>query len=149
MEDEVRERLSALGEISAEVAHELRNALQIIAANVYLARQGTPEDAATTPFLRKIERQARLAQGIVDDLMALARGEAADAERHPLAGTLLAAREELPSPGATFVDELPSPELEVKAHAPLLARLFHALYENAIAASAPRPPVLTTRARAS
>ncbi len=34
------ERLAAIGEIAAEVAHELRNALQIISANVYLAKQG-------------------------------------------------------------------------------------------------------------
>src|SRR5690242_20566587 len=37
--DEKRERLVAIGEIAAEVAHELRNALQIISANVYLAKQ--------------------------------------------------------------------------------------------------------------
>ena len=67
----------AIGEIAAEVAHELRNALQIISANVYLAKQDL---AKSGPHLAKIERSARLAHGIVDDLMALARGEPAHAE---------------------------------------------------------------------
>src|SRR5690606_39358794 len=75
--ESARERLMAIGEIAAEVAHELRNALQIISANVYLAKQ-SPEKSL--PFLAKIEKNARLAHGSVDDLMALARGEPAHAE---------------------------------------------------------------------
>jgi len=143
MEAEARERLAAIGEIAAEVAHELRNALQIISANVYLAKQ-TPE--SSLPFLTKIEKNARLAHGIVDDLMALARGEPAHAEPVLLAEVLVAAREDLPEPGAEFDDSLSKSDLRVRAHVGLLSRLFHALYENAIAASAPRKVALTTRA---
>src|ERR1700733_12364629 len=39
VEDETRERLAALGEIAAEIAHELRNVLQVISASAYVARQ--------------------------------------------------------------------------------------------------------------
>lgn len=140
---DARERLAAIGEIAAEVAHELRNALQIISANVFLAKQDLPK---SEPFLTKIEKSARLAHAIVDDLMALARGEPAHAEPVFLAEVLVAARETLPDPGATFEDRLDPPDLRVRAHAGLLARLFHVLYENAIRASAPRRPVVRTRA---
>jgi two-component system C4-dicarboxylate transport sensor histidine kinase DctB len=139
---EARDRLAAIGEIAAEIAHELRNSLQIISANVYLAKQDpTKADA----FLGKIERSARLAHAIVDDLMALARGEPAHAEPVRLAEVLLGAREALPEPGADLVDAVPT-DLRVRAHAGLLARLFHVLYENAIGASLPRRPRVETRA---
>ena len=146
MEDDARTRLAAIGEIAAEVAHELRNALQIISANVYLAKQSTGPEGESLPFLSKIEKNARLAHGIVDDLMALARGEPAHAEPVLFVEVLVAAREALPAPGATFEDRLVEPDLRVRAHVGLLSRLFHALYENAIHACAPRKAVLETRA---
>ncbi len=147
MEGDARERLAAIGEIAAEVAHELRNALQIISANVYLAKQSTGPEGPSLPFLAKIEKNARLAHGIVDDLMALARGEPAHAEPVLLVEVLVAAREDLPEPGADYVDRLAAPGLQVRAHVGLLSRLFHVLYENAIGATAPRRPRIETRAR--
>ncbi|MBX3219471.1 MAG: HAMP domain-containing histidine kinase [Labilithrix sp.] len=138
-----RERLVAIGEIAAEIAHELRNALQVVSANVFLARQDL---AACEPNLAKIERSARLAHAIVDDLMALARGEPAHAEPVPLVDLLLLAREVLPEPGAEFVDAVAPPALHVRAHPGLAARLLHALYDNAIRASAPRRPRVVTKA---
>ncbi|MDB4943512.1 MAG: sensor histidine kinase [Labilithrix sp.] len=142
-EHERRERLARIGEVAAEVAHELRNCLQIISANVYLARQDPAKSAAQ---LGKIDKQARLAQGIVDDLMALARGEPAHAEPVVLSDVLAAAREDLPE-GVVYEDELDPARLEVRAHHGLLVRCLHVLYENAIHASAPRPPTIVTRAR--
>lgn len=142
------ERLVAIGEIAAEVAHELRNALQIISANVYLAKQCTGPEGASAPFLAKIERSARLAHGIVDDLMALARGEPAHAEPVLLVEVLVAAREDLPEPGASFDDRLATRDLRVRAHVGLLSRLFHALYENSVGACAPRRPAIRTTATA-
>lgn len=131
-DDDRKARLVAIGEIAAEVAHELRNALQIVSANVYLARQNLAESG---PHLLKIERSARLAHNIVDDLMALARGEPAHAEPIPLVDTLMLAREMLPEPGAELEDFIDPPSLVVRAHAGLASRLFHALYENAIRAT--------------
>ncbi len=139
---ETRERLAAIGEIAAEIAHELRNALQIISANVYLAKQDL---AGSAPYLGRIERNARTAHAIVDDLMALARGEPATAEPVLLVEVLAAAREELPDPGADLQDDVPH-ALKVRAHHGLLSRLFHVLYENAVGASAPRRPKIITRA---
>ena len=141
--EDKRERLAAIGEIAAEVAHELRNALQIISANVYLAKQDLAKSEGP---LGKIERSARLAHGIVDDLMALARGEPAHAEPVLLAEVLVASREDLPERSATYEDRLEPLQLRVRAHQGLLARCLHVLYENAIGASAPRPPTIETRA---
>ncbi len=141
--DDKRERLAAIGEIAAEVAHELRNALQIISANVYLAKQDLN---GCGPHLAKIERNARLAHGIVDDLMALARGEPAHAEPVLFVEIVVAAREDLPERCAVWNDRIDPAQLRVRAHQGLLARCLHVLYENAVAAAAPRAPTIETRA---
>ena len=141
--DDARERLLAIGEIAAEVAHELRNVLQVITANAYLARQ---DPAGSAPVLLKIEKNARIAHLIVDDLMALARGEAARATPTRVAEIVLAARSELAGGAADWDDSLAPVGLRARVHLGLATRLLHALYENAVAASAPRVPKVSTRA---
>ena len=142
-DDGARERLIAIGEIAAEVAHELRNVLQVITASAYLARQDPPGSA---PHIHKIEKNARHAHSIVDDLMSLARGEPAHAEPILLFDVLVAARAEIEPNAATWDDAITPADVRVRAHAGLATRLFHALYENAIDASAPRAPTIGTRA---
>lgn len=141
-DDDVRARLAVIGEIAAEIAHELRNALQVISASAYVARQ---DPAASLPHVLKIERNARLAHGIVDDLMGLARGDAIHAEPALLAEVMAAARTDL-ADGATWEDELAPSELRARVHVGLATRLLHVLYENAIGASQPRAPRIVTRA---
>jgi signal transduction histidine kinase len=144
----VRDRLAMLGEIAIEIAHELRNVLQVISATAYVVRQETTRgDAqAALPHVLKIERSARTAHGIVDDLMALARGDLRS-EAVAIVDVLSAARAELAPASVDWVDTLEPPALRVQGHAGLLVRLLHALYENAIQASAPRAPRIVTRAR--
>jgi signal transduction histidine kinase len=142
--EQARERLLVMGEIAAEVAHELRNVLQLITANTYLARQ---DPAASGPVLLKIERSARLAHAIVDDLMSLARGEPARAEPTLLAEIVVAARAEIAPEAAVWQDSLSPVDIRVRAHPGLAGRLLHALYENAISASLPRAPTIVTRGR--
>jgi signal transduction histidine kinase len=145
---ETRERLAVIGEIAAEIAHELRNVLQIISASAYVARQDVDRgDAASAkPHVVKIEKHARIAHAIVDDLMALARGEPLQSEPMLLVDAIAAARDDLAA-GATWDDSFEPRDIRLRAHPGLLARLFHVLYENAIHASLPRAPTIVTRAR--
>jgi signal transduction histidine kinase len=148
-DEQARERLAVLGEIAAEVAHELRNVLQVISASAYVARQEASrgDAAATLPHVAKIEKNARIAHGIVDDLMALARGEPLHSEPVLLAEVLVAARAELAEGAARWQDALEPLDLRVRAHAGLLVRLLHVLYDNAVQASHPRAPRIATTAR--
>jgi signal transduction histidine kinase len=143
LDPQAKERFAAIGEIAAEVAHELRNTLQVIAASAYLAKQDPP---SCLPHIQKIEKNARLAHAIVDDLMSLARGEPAQAEPILLAEIVMAARADLPGE-AKYADELTPRDLRVVAHSGLLTRLFHVLYENSIGVCKERAPNVTTRAR--
>jgi signal transduction histidine kinase len=145
-DEETRERLAAIGEIAAEVAHELRNVLQIISASAYVARM---DPAGSLPHVQKIERSARLAFSIVDDLMSLARGEPADAMPVRVAEVVVAARAEIEPGAAAWTDAIEPADLRVRAHSGLVARVLHALYENAILVCAPRAPAIVTRASAS
>ncbi len=137
-----------VGEIAAEVAHELRNVLQVISASAYVARTeaGKGDAAAALPHIGKIEKNARLAHAIVDDLMALARGETLHSEPVLFAEILVAARADVAPEAAEWHDAVDPHDLRVRAHPGLLARVLHVLYENSIHACAPRRPRIATRA---
>lgn len=131
-----------LGEIAAEIAHELRGPLAVIESSAFVAR-AVPSRAASE--LEKIQRNARLSQRLIDDVLALARGEAAPDEAFPLAELLAEAREGL-TDAARFVDEEGLDGLSLTAPRGLLGRLLHALYENAVLAARPEISNVTTRA---
>jgi signal transduction histidine kinase len=150
--EDVRERFADIGEIAAEIAHELRNILQIISASAYVARAelGRGEARAAEPHVAKIERSARNAHSIVDDLMALARGDVAGPSGQDTVSfgdVLTSARLDLPAEAAEWRDAVEPGAARFRAHQGLLARALRVLYENAIQASYPRAPVVTTRAR--
>lgn len=139
-----------VGEIAAEAVHELRNVLQIIASSAYVARREIerPDATSARSHVERIEQHARIAQGIVDDLMSLARGEPLATEAVAFTALVTAARAEMPPDAVIWDDTIEPPALELRAHPALFARLLHILYDNAAAASAPRTPTVSTHARA-
>lgn len=135
MAETAEDRLLLLGEISGEIAHELRNALQLVSTHAHLARR---DPAASGPHLAKIEKSARLAQAIVEDVLSLARGEPLRREATTLAEVLALARAQT-APKLEWED--PPADVPLDVHPLLLSRLFKVLFENAAQAGARRVTV--------
>jgi len=131
-----------LGEIAGEAAHELRNALAVIAASASLVKPSSLSQADAA-HLAKIERNARVAQGVLDAMMALARGEAVRGAPVALTSAMSAARAELTESAVTYEDAVGA--ISVRGSDVLLARMFRVLYDNAAQAGATK---IQTRARA-
>jgi signal transduction histidine kinase len=124
-----REELWVLGEIAGEAAHELRNALSVIAASASLIRS---DEAAR--HVEKIQRNARIAQEVVDGLLAIARGETVRGAPVGIAAAMAEARKDAPDT-VRYVDHVP-PDASVRGSEVLLSRMFRVIYENAAQAGA-------------
>jgi signal transduction histidine kinase len=129
-----REELWVLGEIAGEAAHELRNALAVVSASATMLR--SPDPAQREVHIAKIERNARVAQGVLDALMSLARGDELVGEPVAVAEAIAEARRDV-SGSVAYADDVGA-ELKVRGSELLLSRMFRVLYENAIQAGATR-----------
>lgn len=125
---------------TADASHELRAPLALIitAGDVSLRRERSRDELAEV--LRKVVREARRMSQLVDDLLALARGDAlrASAKLAPvdIAGILRELCAEFASPanakGLKVASALPDHEVPVLGESPDLRRLFLILIDNAI-----------------
>ncbi len=136
------ERLAAVGEVTASAVHEIRNALQVAATSRWLAKQAdrkaTPEQLAA--HLAKAERATRTAQGVVDAVLGLARGERLVGESASIEELLTEARADLATQ-ARWSDA--GTNLKLRGSPVLLARVFHVLFENALAIVGPQVSIAT------
>jgi signal transduction histidine kinase len=137
------ERLAAVGEVAASAVHEIRNALQVAATSLWLAKQGgTPE--GIQQHVAKAERATRTAQGVVDAVLGLARGERLVGESASVEELLTDARADL-SAQAQWTDE--GADVRLRGSPVLLARVFHVLFENAVAVGGANVRVATHATR--
>jgi two-component system sensor histidine kinase PilS (NtrC family) len=69
----LRERMSALGEMAAGMAHELRNPLAAISGSVQYLRSNTAQDTETTELMDIIMRESLRLDKLIRDFLTFAR----------------------------------------------------------------------------
>lgn len=127
------EGLAQLGELSAGVAHELRNSVAAISGWVALARR-EPLQPAAADCLEEIDRESRQLARVVGDFLTFARPGSRRLERADLAAILRRAAQ-APEGGVPVDLRLPAGEATLAGDEQLLERAFRNLVTNAIEAT--------------
>ncbi|RJR35499.1 MAG: PAS domain S-box protein [Desulfobacteraceae bacterium] len=84
-----RERLSALGQLTATVSHELRNPLGVIRSSAFYVQEKTKGfDEKVKKHLNRIEEQVELCDTIVGDLLEYTRGRHSEVSETDVASWL-------------------------------------------------------------
>ena len=86
--ERLRDRLAALGEMAAGIAHELKNPLAGIEVMAGLLRRKVPESPDTQALLADIISEAKLANAIVVELLEFVRPIRLQVDHTPLADVL-------------------------------------------------------------
>jgi signal transduction histidine kinase len=149
-----KERLSIIGQITATVAHELRNPLSAIRNSAFAMRQFAT--AGGPPIERpvaRIERSVNRCERIVAELLDYTRARDLRCEVRRLDEWLGELAAELaPPPGGAIALELGAADIEVKLDTDRFRRVVINLVENAVQAMAEvkegaAPPRLVLRTR--
>jgi signal transduction histidine kinase len=139
-----RERLTALGTLSAGVAHEVNTPLAGVAGFARLLLDETPGDDPRRALVEKIERQAFRASRLVGSLLDLARGRPREIE--PLDPSdvareaVRALEDEGAARGAALRLVLPERTPPVAGHRDALVQVLVNLVKNGIEASTSSGP---------
>ena len=156
LRDELRRRetLTALGEMAAGIAHELRNPLTAIEGFASLLADALPAgSAACDAHARRIRQGVRKANAIIGNLLCFAQPERFRPRRSRLSPLLAALRGAYAAslPGCAAVDVRPAepPDLAVACDLALIERVLVNLIENArLAAGADGRVAVRARAEA-
>lgn len=129
-------RLAAVGQLSASIAHELRNPLGAISNAVFLLRQRIPPgESKCQQYADVIGHQLQAAGQIIADCVAISRGRPASKSPVALGSILAQARSQLPVPEAIQWHFCLQPEpFGICGDASQLEQLFKNLFLNAVQA---------------
>jgi PAS domain S-box-containing protein len=127
------ERLAAIGELAAQVAHDLRNPLTSINTSVFFLRdamvEGEKPEVVKTMTL--IEKSVKHANAIVSDLLEYSRAEVGERKEVSLVGLVNSALERSPLGQYVKVELSLRPGIRVYADEQKLLRVFCNLFRNA------------------
>jgi two-component system sensor histidine kinase AtoS len=132
---ELRERLTALGEMSAGIAHELRNPMAVISGYLNLLSKKT--DQAGQEVTRKIAEEISGMNRIIGDLLTFARPASLNRARVNVKELLegcLASALQAAAPDKTVETTVRLGEIEVSLDEVLMRQAFTNLIQNALEA---------------
>jgi signal transduction histidine kinase len=124
------ERLSAVGQMTTVVGHELRNPLGAVMNALYMLRRSLDNPAAAEPHLAVAERQTARAVNLAQDLTAYMREREPELAVVELRGVLSDVFEATPKPANVVVEEDVG-LLELTADSKQIAQVLTNLVDNA------------------
>jgi len=127
------ERLAAIGELAAQVAHDLRNPLTSINTSVFFLRDAMVEGekAEVVKTMTLIEKSVKHANAIVSDLLEYSRAEVGERKDIELLGLVRTALERSSLGEYVKVEVNVRPEIRIFADEQKLLRVFNNLLRNA------------------
>lgn len=145
-----RERLAALGELSAVVAHEVRNPLAIMFNALSMLRREPPRpqggdegSGRADTLLGIVEEEAQRLRRLVDELLAFARPQSLHVAPSDVAGLVSSAVDAARhvDPSASIVSEVASDVPAIECDAELIRGALVNLLSNALHATRHTQPV--------
>ncbi|HUT11710.1 MAG TPA: PAS domain S-box protein [Thermoguttaceae bacterium] len=129
-------RLAAIGQISASIAHELRNPLGCVRNAAFLLKKRVPpEETKWREYLGIIERETAAADRIINDLTAMSRGKKPVKRSVDLRTVVVAARSRVAAPPQIrWCDAYQPDPLIVDADAAQLEQVLRNLFANSVQA---------------
>jgi two-component system, NtrC family, sensor histidine kinase HydH len=129
------ERLAGAGQLSAGVAHELRNPLAVIETSLFILNERLASDPRAQRQLKRIGEQVNIATAIVNDLLETVRDRPIASEHVDLAAVARDALGRVPRPSNISVDlALPEATALVEGDPRKLAQVVVNLLSNAVQA---------------
>jgi len=133
-----RNRLTAMGEMAANMAHEIRNPLGSIELFASLVRKGLPEDDERQPLMNHIFSAVRSMNHIISNLLQYSKPRPVHRDRldvHALLAEVLEfSRYQAEQNGVRFTEALEAPRPDIRGDRELLKQVFHNLILNAVQA---------------
>ena len=129
-----KERLAAIGELSGNISHEMKNALGVIDSSVYYLKMRLKgEDEKVQTHLERIKSAVITSDGIIKSLADLTRTTALNLERLNLIDVVVGSIKATGPPGTVKVIETyPEEEIEIDGDPEALGMAFRNIIHNAI-----------------
>jgi len=130
------EKLSAMGQLAAGLAHEINNPLMLILGNVKMLQEAEPSDPRLAEALKMMDRAGERCRDLVRELLAFSRKEESRAQEFDLAEaiasalSLVATRAKIQS--ITIEHERPRIPLKVLGHKNHIEQVVINLCNNAL-----------------
>jgi len=127
------ERLSAIGELAASMAHDMKNPLATIKSSAHILRKDIKKDEELTVVIKRMNRAIDRISHQIDDVLNYVRITPLEIKSTKVSDVLQSAKNSLDIPKKITID-IPDSEIKIKADIQKLEIVFINIFLNSIQA---------------